>query len=114
MVLHPVVSQANTSLISPRCPCCACADKAAGRGCAPTLAAASDVVAGAFLGALLGLLFAARAVLRVSLVVVGTAAAGSWGACSSSAASEGTPEPSLLQSNRVHQAAGNGTRIAVV
>ncbi|KAL4428839.1 hypothetical protein ABPG77_005277 [Micractinium sp. CCAP 211/92] len=74
----------------------------------------SDVVAGAFLGALLGLLFAARAVLRVSLVVVGTAAAGSWGACSSSAASEGTPEPSLLQSNRVHQAAGNGTRIAVV
>lgn len=73
-------------------------------------------MAGAFLGALLGLLFAARAILRVGRVVVGTAAAGACGACSSGAASDGTPEPalSLLQLGRGHQAGGSGARIAVV
>ncbi|KAL4451567.1 hypothetical protein ABPG75_007229 [Micractinium tetrahymenae] len=77
----------------------------------------SDVVAGAFLGALLGLLFAARAVLRVSRVLVGGAAAGCSGGCSSGAASvDGNPEPalSLLHSGRVHQGVSDAARVSVV
>lgn len=91
--------------------------------CTPTIqclafSAASDVVAGAFMGALMGLLFASRAILCVGRVADGPELGGAGYA--GPAASDGTPEPThsllLHPSNRVHDRQGfsaSEVRVAV-
>lgn len=58
------------------------------------------------MGAIFGVLYAARAIMRLDRVVVGA------GACGGGAGSEGAPEASLLHDGRVcHQAPSDGASV---